>query len=236
MKRIDRVMARLAEMGKQDAWLADQLGVSPQNVGNWKVRDLPSSRILDVARALSLRPEYIDIGELPAKAVASRLAAFSIKTDQDPPEDGDITVEVADIELSAGGGTNGPEFIETRFRHTYRAEYLRSEGIQNPSSIRRCRVRGDSMERVLFHGDMATIDTADTKIMDDFVYAIVVADQIKVKRLRKRRDGGLLIISENPLYKTEEVPPEETNSIYIIGRVFDRSGGGGLKGLGFSRG
>ena len=87
MKRIDRVMARLAEMGKQDSWLADKLGVAPQNVGNWKVRDLPSDRILQVAKLIELRPEYIDTGALPAKAVASPLAIVETKTNLGPIPD-----------------------------------------------------------------------------------------------------------------------------------------------------
>lgn len=56
----------------------------------------------------------------------------------------------------------------------------------------------------------------------------VVADQMKVKRLRRRRDGGLLIVSDNDRYPIEEVPPSELDTVYIIGRVFDRSGRGGL--------
>lgn len=51
---------------------------------------------------------------------------------------------------------------------------------------------------------------------------------MKVKRLRRRRDGGLLIVSDNDRYPIEEVPPSELDTVYIIGRVFDRSGRGGL--------
>lgn len=137
-------------------------------------------------------------------------------------------VEVADIELSAGAGAQSPEFVETRFRHTYRLDFLRAEGVTDTSKIKRCRVRGDSMERTLFHGDMVTINTGDRRVIDNSVYAIVVADQLKVKRLRRRRDGGLLIVSDNERYPVEDVPPDELEHVHIIGRVFDRSGKGGL--------
>lgn len=81
----------------------------------------------------------------------------------------------------------------------------------------------------MFHGDMVTFDAGNTRIVDDGVYAILVGgDQLRVKRLRRRRDGGLTIISDNPAYSPEEVEPADLGDIVILGRVIDRSGSGGL--------
>lgn len=69
----------------------------------------------------------------------------------------------------------------------------------------------------------------DRRVIDDSVYAIVLADQLKVKRLRRRRDGGLSIISENAArHPVEDVPAEDLHTVYIVGRAFDKSGRGGL--------
>lgn len=153
---------------------------------------------------------------------------YAVKSDDDLRDDGDMVIDVADIELAAGSGVQSPEFVETLYKHTYRREWLDRKQIRDPSVLRRCKVRGDSMERVLFHGDMVTVNTADKRVYDGGTYAIVVADQIKVKYLHRRRDGGLDIVSENPAYPVETVPPDEIDTVHIIGRVIDKSGDGGL--------
>lgn len=218
------IEAALSATKLPDAEVARRLKVTPQAVAGWRKNGRISNKsALALATLAGMDPVKLLTG-----AIAEPLAVYSIKTDMDDKEDGDVTVDVADIQLSAGAGAQAPEFVETRFRHTYRWEFLRAEGVTNPAAIKRCRVRGDSMERTLFDGDMVTINTADQRVIDNSVYAIVVADQLKVKRLRRRRDGGLIIVSDNDRYPPEDVPPDEVDHVYIIGRVFDRSGKGGL--------
>lgn len=218
------IAAALAATRLPDAEIARRLGVTPQAVNGWRTKGtIGPKSALALAKLANIDP----VGLL-AGTVSQPLPVYAIKTDQDEREDGDAVVDVADIQLSAGAGAQAPEFVETRYRHTYRWEFLRSEGISNPADVKRCQVRGDSMERTLFHGDMVTINTSDRRIVDNCVYAIVVADQLRVKRLRRRRDGGLLIVSDNERYPIEEVPPDELDHVYIIGRAFDRSGKGGL--------
>lgn len=165
----------------------------------------------------------------PAMRVAEPpIRAYSIKTDDDPLADGDVRIDVADIELSAGSGRDAPEFVETIFKHTYRWESLHRVGVRDASTVKRCRVVGDSMQPMLFHGDMVTVDTANKAIVDVAAYAIVIAGQIKVKRLIRQRDGALVIRSENPAYPDEVIPANELEDVFIIGRVIDKSGRGGL--------
>lgn len=154
--------------------------------------------------------------------------AYSIKTDEDPPDDGDVQIDVADIDLAAGDNRSVPEFVETLYRHTFRAEFLRRVGVRDTSNVKRCRVVGDSMQPMLFHGDMVTVDRGNREVVDVGVYAIVVAGQIKVKRLIRQRDGSLIIRSENPAYPDEIVPVDELDDVFIIGRVIEKSGRGGL--------
>lgn len=220
----ETIAAVLSATKLPDAEVARRVGVTPQAVKGWRdTGRISKHRALALARLAGVDPAV-----LMTDAVAEPLAVYSIKTDMDESEDGDLSVDVADIELSAGAGAATPEFVETKYRHTYRAEFLRAVGVKDPTMIKRCRVRGDSMERTLFDGDMVTINVADRRVVDGSVYALVVADQLRVKRLYRRRDGGLIITSDNERYPPEEVPPDELDDVYIIGRVFDRSGRGGL--------
>lgn len=225
IENINRALDAINAKGVSDADVADMLKIRKQATVGWRTTGRISPDALDLVAELSGIPVH-EIRGRPAPGTLIR--AYGIKTDEDDPEDGDQMVDVIDIELSAGAGADGPEFIETKYRHTYRAEFLRAVGVKS-ENVRRCKVRGDSMERVLFDGDLVSIDISDRRVIDDAVYAIVVADQLKVKRLRRRRDGGLQIISENSTrHPMEEVPAEDLHAVYIVGRAFDKSGRGGL--------
>ena len=222
LENIDRA---LAATGLPDSQLADVMGVTKQAIRGW--RDTGRIGHVNLSRLSEL--SGIPTNEIVGTSrISEPIHAYSIKTDEDDAEDGDVTVDVVEIELSAGSGAATHEFVETRYRHTYRAAYLRSIGVK-PENVRRCRVTGDSMERILFDGDLVSIDISNKRLVDDAVYAIVIADQLKVKRLRRRRDGGLLVVSENEArFPIEEFPAEELHAIHIVGRAFDKSGKGGL--------
>ncbi len=158
----------------------------------------------------------------------TRLYAYEIKTDQDPPEAGDAVVDVMAVELAAGDGRDAPSFVDTKFRFTYTQHFLHSNGVRDSSRVKVAYVRGPSMEPVLWDGDKVLFHLDDTRVQDDRTYVIRVGDQLRVKKLRRRRDGGLTIVSCNPAFAPEEVPPDELHTIAIIGRVIDRSGRGGL--------
>lgn len=222
---VPNLVRALDSLGLTDQQIAELFGTSKQAVGGWRT----TGRISQEKVELLSEKSGIPISEItgrPTRGVV--IPAYEIKTDEDDPEDGDEFVDVIDIELAAGAGVTAPEFVETVYRHTYRSEFLRAMGVK-PQNVRRCRVTGDSMERVLFAGDVVSIDISARKVEDDGVYAILVADQLKIKTLRRRRDGGLQIISENAArHPMEEVEPEDLGSVYIIGRAFDKSGRGGL--------
>ena len=161
---------------------------------------------------------------------AAPLPVFETKTDLDPRDVGEIDADVVDICLSAGAGAQAPEFIETRYKHTFSNAWRIKKGVKQGEQLYRVQVKGNSMHPVLGDGDMVLVRPSDRVIVDMSTYAIVVAEQLKVKKLVKRRDGGLEIISCNKSYDTEVVPAEELDSVYVIGRVIDKSGDSGLDG------
>ena len=89
------------------------------------------------------------------------------------------------------------------------------------------RVTGDSMEPLLNHNDYVLVNLNDReRILDRKVYAIRVDGDYRVKRLCKKLDGTIILISDNPRYEDERLTPEllETIDFKIIGRVLERSG------------
>lgn len=56
------------------------------------------------------------------------------------------------------------------------------------------------------------------------IYAFGFGDEMRVKRLYTKIDGGLLVRSENRGIPDETIGPDEMDRFYLIGRVIERSG------------
>lgn len=146
------------------------------------------------------------------------------------PEGEFIKVPRLNVHLSAGHG-NGEQLeidLERADPQIFRAEWVRKERLK-PGALSSMYARGNSMEPRIYDGDALLVDTSQTTILDGRVYAIWYAGELRVKRLYKRPDGGLLIHSDNERdYPRFDAPPEQMEHIRIIGRVVHIQGTGGL--------
>jgi transcriptional regulator with XRE-family HTH domain len=136
------------------------------------------------------------------------------------------------VKLSGGHGHDGAQQLDFGFDdgelRAYSADWIRKRRLK-PSKLRVLKATGRSMERTIFDGDDLLVDLGDTLIVDGAVYALWYEGSERVKRLFRIPGGGLRISSDNK----DEFPeivlgPEYLGHVYIIGRVIDRSGSGGL--------
>ena len=155
----------------------------------------------------------------------------SVLDNGDLAGDNYIQIMESEVRFSAGNGRQ-PVFDELMdsVPATYRREWFVKEGI-NPERARRFKVHGDSMEPFLYDGDTVLVHLTETDINNGKVYALRYGDELKIKRVYKKLDGGLILHSDNPefLPRDEEISPQVVQEhIAIIGRVRDKSGTGGL--------
>lgn len=151
--------------------------------------------------------------------------------DEDHLPDEYVQIRESEVKFAAGNGRT-PLFdeITSSVPRTYRRSWFVDEGI-NPDNARCFKVDGDSMEELLYHGDTVLVNLAETNIINGKVYALRYGDELKIKRVYRKIDGGLVLHSDNPLFipRDEEIPADVvTQHIGIIGRVRDKSGKGGL--------
>lgn len=167
----------------------------------------------------------------PDSLRAYRVKAVDGQDGLDP--DREVMVAEVDVVVSAGTGLRIPEFVETRYRMSYQLDWFRQVGAK-PDDVRVMKVTGDSMERTLFHGDRVAVNLGDKSIVDGKVYVFTTGGpepDVKIKRLFKTTDGRLRVVSDNAdktLYPDEYLGSDDVSTVYIIGRVIDRSGRGGL--------
>jgi Peptidase S24-like len=97
--------------------------------------------------------------------------------------------------------------------------WLREQGLE-PAMLSAIRVAGDSMEATLRDGDEILVDRT-LRPLRDGIHVVRTGDALLVKRLDTGRPGVVALLSDNPAYRTIELPPEE---VQVIGRVVWKSG------------
>lgn len=86
------------------------------------------------------------------------------------------------------------------------------------ASYRCFEIDGDSMEKTLHSGDLVVckyVDIANQNLREGYVYVIVTAEDIIVKRLEVIRDSRLVLLSDNSFYKPIEVNLNEVKEVWF---------------------
>lgn len=224
-----RIKYGLSHAGKTQADLSRYVGIKTATVSQWcsdKVKALKSDNALKVSRFLGVNYDWLVTGKgTPEEKDVVALG------DNEPAPDGYVQIPEYAIYCAAGHGyTPSYEELTDVEPATYRESFFTSRHI-NPKSCKRLCVMGDSMEPTLFAGDKILVNLDDKKIVDRHVYVINVGEEVRVKRLVRRLNGDIVIKSDNPEYDDEVIDvnlPEDSCYFSIIGRVIDKSGGGGL--------
>ena len=71
----------------------------------------------------------------------------------------------------------------------------------------------------LANGDLLLIDASAKHFGGFGVYVLEVSGERLVKRVQPKLDGSLTLISDNPAYEPEHIPPSQAADILVIGRV-----------------
>jgi phage repressor protein C with HTH and peptisase S24 domain len=125
------------------------------------------------------------------------------------------------VSVSAGNGSI--VWDEHDIDHlAFQASFIRHELRANPASLRLVRVSGDSMERLLYSGDMVMVDTSITALQAEGMYVFRIDDSISVKWLNAMPGGVIRVASENAAkYPPYEIAKEqaEGHHFQIIGLV-----------------
>ena len=129
-------------------------------------------------------------------------------------------VDVPRLALGASAGPGAVAEGESpvgAFR--FAARWLRGQGL-DPAMLSSIAVAGDSMEPTLRDGDEILVDKTPRPLRDG-IHVVRLDDALLVKRVELLRGGHIALASDNPAYRTIEVPMDE---IGVVGRVVWKSG------------
>lgn len=129
-----------------------------------------------------------------------------------------VPVPKLDIRPSAGPGSLVTYEESEPDVYAFREEWLRRIGV-NPRFARLMVAKGDSMHDTISDGDLMIVDVSIREVINGAIHVLVYGGLVILKRLQVLRNGVLLLKSDNPRYRDEEVPLDEQPELIIEGRV-----------------
>lgn len=195
--------------------LGDAVGVSQAAIQKIETgRAAQTTKLLDIAKALRVRPEWLSSGTGAMRADGD--------DDKKPSHiNHDVfRVDILDLAVSAGPGIVNQEFVEI----LHSVEYATAEARhmfdgRKAENIRIINVRGDSMSGTIEPGDLLFVDISVKSFDGDGIYAFLYDDTAHVKRLQKMKDK-LLVISDNKSYAAwDPIEKDEMNRVFVFGKV-----------------
>jgi ribosomal protein L13 len=210
LKVIEKLKIVLSEEQNKkvfDKDLANELNISQANFATMKTRNkIPYSHVLDFCALKKISINWLLYGQDPSSLVDST-DKYWVKY-------------FPTLHLSAGGGGeyNDDDYEKLEIP-AYFTQMLGGE--INIANIEAIKVTGDSMEPTLNTGNIIFLDTSKSDLSRDGIYAFSNNNGLFVKRIQKRIDGKLDIISDNKEYPKQVVDKKE---IKIIGKIIGSFG------------
>jgi phage repressor protein C with HTH and peptisase S24 domain len=204
--------------------LARATGVSPSAFRKWLKGEAEPSRdrLVALAGTAGVSVAWLAQGEGPEPDLVS-LDARARSPDGPGSERAQFLLLPKVPEAAAAGSghqtVNGAtEFIG--FRH----DWLRGAFSREPEDIILETAIGDSMEPHIGNGDVLLVDTTDRTVRNFGIYVIEVRAERLVKRVQRKFDGSLILISDNTRYQAETIAPDIAPEVCVVGRVIWRGG------------
>ncbi|AEQ50791.1 Phage repressor protein C, contains Cro/C1-type HTH and peptisase s24 domains [Pelagibacterium halotolerans] len=206
----DEVIDRIIEKnpGNTEGELAKALGIAPNTWTAYKrgERSFGLNEIAEICDTLGVDAEWLLLGAKPASGpLAVEEPGFSL---------------IPRYSVSASAGT-GLVALEERplDQLAFRTDWLRDIGL-NPAFCGLIKSAGDSMLPTIPDGAQLLVDlTPGQQLRSGYLYVVVLEGDLLVKRLNRRIDGTIELISDNPLYPKEIVDAQQLDRLTIPGRV-----------------
>jgi len=203
--------------------LARAMGVSPSAFRKWLRGEAEPSRerLVALADAARVGIAWLAKGEGPAPSLAAELGSGRSRnagTERGPAGGQYLLLPKRAEAVAAGTGTPEPpepaaEFIA--FRH----DWIRTRlGIDPANAIMEV-AAGESMQPTIRDGDLLLVDTSDRNCSSFGVYVLQIGGERLVKRVQRKLDGSLVLISDNETYQPDHVSGAMLRSVTVIGRV-----------------
>ena len=203
--------------------LARAMGVSPSAFRKWLKGEAEPSRerLIALAQAAGVNVGWLATGQGPepnfrapggagGEKLGGSLAASEFLVLPKPSDQGAV---------AAGPVTpappDGQESGFIAFGHGWIRRNFRIE----PDELLLETAVGESMQPTIRDGDILLVDTTDRRLREFGIYVLRYLDELLVKRVQRKLDGSIILISDNAVYETERIASDNARSVEVVGRV-----------------
>ena len=191
-----------------DKDIANILGITNMNFATMKKRNkIPFTELMDFCASRSISINWMLYGQSPESLVEATNKFYMVKY-------------FSDISASAGGGSDN-EYEEIEELEIPEQFVFMLGGERELKNIEAINVSGDSMEPTFSYNDIVFVNRSKTDLNRGGIFTIRTEAGLFIKRVQKRIDGKVDIISDNRVYATQTLNP---NEIEVVGRVVSRFG------------
>ena len=203
--------------------LARAMGVSPSAFRKWLKGEAEPSRerLVALARAAGVGVAWLAEGEGPEpvfEPMSGRRRVPGVADMQGAADWRDFVLLPGRAEAAAAGSVTPPPPSGTAFM-ALRHDWVRTICGVEPDQLLLETAIGESMTPTIKNGDMLLIDSADQTFRDYGIYVLQINGQRLVKRVQRKHDGSLVMISDNLAYQPDIVDKVMAGSVTVVGRV-----------------
>lgn len=219
---VERLQTILTHWPSADR-LARSMGVSPSAFRKWLKGEAEPSRerLVALARATGVGVAWLAEGEGPEPVFDTASAGRRRPGVRDLSDDvdwSDFVLLPRRPEAAAAGSTTpaappGSEFIALRH------DWVRTVCGVDPAKLLLETAVGESMTPTVSDGNLMLIDTGDQTFRNFGIYVLEINGQRLVKRVQRKHDGSLVLISDNSAYQPDAVSRDAAEDVKVVGRV-----------------
>jgi phage repressor protein C with HTH and peptisase S24 domain len=222
MAFVERLQIILAHWPSADR-LARSMGVSPSAFRKWLKGEAEPSRerLVALARASGVGVAWLAEGEGPEPVFETMSGGRRRQGARDVPDEtdwGDFVLLPRRAEAAAAGSVTPPAPSGSEFM-ALRHDWVRSVCGVEPSKLALETAIGESMTPTIRDGNTLLIDTADQTFRNFGIYVLEINGQRLVKRVQRKHDGSLVLISDNSAYQPDAVDKDAASAVTVVGRV-----------------
>jgi len=193
-----------------------KMGVPPKTVATWKHRgSVPYDQVEKVARKEGFSLDYLMLGRGNLQVEDVRVP---YKVSDGLAPDGFILVPHYEVQASAGNGSlvHSEQIVDYL---AFKADWVRNTLGVAQKDLALISVKGDSMEPGLSNEDLILVDMRKNRVEDNAIYVLQFDGTLLVKRIQRKLDGSMHVMSDNPRYEAEVVSADRAADLHVLGRV-----------------
>jgi phage repressor protein C with HTH and peptisase S24 domain len=125
---------------------------------------------------------------------------------------------VSGSSVSGSSGSGKRESGPTRYL-AVRQDWVRTVCGVDPEHLALDVAVDESMAPTIKPHDTVLLDTTEREISGNGIYVLDVGNQRQIRRVQRRHDGSLVLISDNHAYLPDIVENDSVSTIVVLGRV-----------------